>query len=238
MSRNIVIIGSSGTIGSSLVNIYKKNLEDNIFAFSRGYNFMHASNVVQDHINILDEESIENTVAKYFKENSIDILIVATGLLHNDALFPEKSIRDISLEKFQKLFSINTIAPALIFKHFINSISREKRTILAAFSARVGSISDNKIGGWHSYRASKSALNMIIKNFSIEIGRKYKKSIIVGLHPGTVDSKLSKPFQKNVPSEKLFTGEYSASKIIKVLEDLNIEDTGKCFDFNALEVYP
>ena len=123
MSRNIVIIGSSGTIGSSLVNIYKKNLEDNIFAFSRGYNFMHEAKVVQDHINILDEESIENTVAKYFKEKSIDILIVATGLLHNDALFPEKSIRDISLEKFQKLFSINTIAPALIFKDFINSIS-------------------------------------------------------------------------------------------------------------------
>ena len=72
MSRNIVIIGSSGTIGSSLVNIYKKNLEDNIFAFSRGYNFMHAANVVQDHINILDEESIENTVAKYFKEKSIE----------------------------------------------------------------------------------------------------------------------------------------------------------------------
>ena len=238
MSRNIVIIGASGTIGSSLVNIYKKNLEDKVYAFSRGYNYQRDANVVMDHINILDEESIQKIVAKYFKEKSIDILIVATGLLHNEIIFPEKSIRDISLEKFQKLFNINTLAPALIFKHFINSISREKRTIFAAFSARVGSISDNKIGGWHSYRASKSALNMIIKNFSIEISRKYKNNIIVGLHPGTVDSKLSKPFQKNVPTEKLFSGEYSASKIIKVLEDLNIQDTGKCFDFNALEIYP
>ena len=126
---------------------------------------MHAANVVQDHIDILDEESIENTVAKYFKEKSIDILIVATGLLHNDALFPEKSIRDISLEKFQKLFSINTIAPALIFKHFINSISREKEQSYSIFCSSDG-ISDNKIGGWHGYRASKSALNMIIKNLA------------------------------------------------------------------------
>ena len=79
---------------------------------------------------------------------------------------------------------------------------------------------------------------MIIKNFSIEISRKYKNNIIVGLHPGTVDSKLSKPFQKNVPTEKLFSGEYSALKIVKVLDSLSIQDTGKCFDFNALEVYP
>ena len=238
MSRNIVIIGASGAIGSALVNIYKENFENNVYAFSRGYKNKHVSNLIMDHINILDEVSIENIVTKYFKEKNIDILIIATGLLHNDILFPEKSIREISFEKFQTLFSINAIAPALIFKHFSKTISREKKTILAAFSARVGSISDNKIGGWHSYRASKSALNMIIKNFSIELGRKYKKSIIVGLHPGTVDSKLSKPFQKNVPSEKLFTGEYSASKIIKVLEDLSIKDSGKCFDFNALEVYP
>ena len=238
MSRNIVIIGASGTIGTALVKIYKENFENNVFAFSRGYKNKHVSNLIMDHINILDEVSIENIVTKYFKEKTIDILIIATGLLHNDLFFPEKSIREISFEKFQTLFSINAIAPALIFKHFSKTISREKKTILAAFSARVGSISDNKIGGWHSYRASKSALNMIIKNFSIELGRKYKKSIIVGLHPGTVDSKLSKPFQKNVPTEKLFTGEYSALKITKVLEDLSMNDSGKCFDFNALEVYP
>ena len=195
MSRNIVIIGASGTIGSSLVNIYKKNSDNQVYAFSRGYNYQRDANLIMDDIDILDEESIQK-------------------------------------------ININTFAPALIFKHFFNSISRERKSVFAAFSARVGSISDNKIGGWHSYRASKSALNMIIKNFSIEISRKYKNNIIVGLHPGTVDSKLSKPFQKNVPTEKLFSGEYSALKIVKVLDSLSIQDTGKCFDFNSLEVFP
>jgi len=238
MSRNIVIIGASGTIGSSLVNIYKKNSDNQVYAFSRGYNYQRDANLIMDDIDILDEESIQKIVKKYFTESSIDILIIATGLLHNEIIFPEKSIREISLKKFQTVFNINTFAPALIFKHFFNSISREKKSVFAAFSARVGSISDNKIGGWHSYRASKSALNMIIKNFSIEISRKYKNNIIVGLHPGTVDSKLSKPFQKNVPTEKLFSGEYSALKIVKVLDSLSIQDTGKCFDFNSLEVFP
>ena len=105
-------------------------------------------------------------------------------------------------------------------------------------SARVGSISDNKLGGWYAYRASKSALNMMIKNLSIEVGRKNKNAILVGLHPGTVNSKLSKPFQSNVPEKKLFTPDQSVNYLLQVLSKLKNEDSGKIFAWDGSEILP
>ena len=113
-----------------------------------------------------------------------------------------------------------------------------EESIFAALSARVGSISDNQLGGWYSYRASKAALNMIIKNIAIEISRVNKKAIIVGLHPGTVDSNLSKPFQGNVPYGKLFTPEYSTQKLVEVLKSLTSKQSGKCFAWDGKEILP
>ena len=105
-------------------------------------------------------------------------------------------------------------------------------------SARVGSISDNKLGGWYAYRSSKAALNMMIKNLSIEVGRRNKKAILVGLHPGTVDSNLSKPFQNNVPAEKLFSPETSVVHLLKVLFNLKLENTGKIYAWDGSEIEP
>ena len=123
-------------------------------------------------------------------------------------------------------------------KHFIPKLRKNTRTVFGCLSARVGSISDNKLGGWYSYRASKAALNMIIKTASIESSRNRPLSIVVGLHPGTVDSNLSKPFQQNVSTIGLLTKETSAKKLIDVLNGLDYSDTGKCIDFNGLEVLP
>ena len=123
------------------------------------------------------------------------MVLVATGILHDEVFMPEKSLKDLSAEKFIHLFLVNSVLPAIIAKHFIPRLNQKKRSVFAALSARVGSISDNKMGGWYSYRASKSALNMIIKNVAIETARKNEQAIIVGLHPGTVDSNLSRPFQ-------------------------------------------
>ena len=163
---------------------------------------------------------------------------MANGILHDEGLTPEKSLRDLSAEKFQRIFEVNTVTPALIAKHFLPKLNREQTSIFAALSARVGSISDNQLGGWYAYRASKAALNMIIKNAAIEIGRRNKQAIIVGLHPGTVDSNLSKPFQGNVADGKLFTPEYSAEKLLDVLENLSPEQTGKCFAWDGQEILP
>jgi len=171
-------------------------------------------------------------------ENPLDLVIVANGILHDGELMPEKSLRDLSQEKFQHVFEVNTITPALIAKHFLPKLNKQQTSIFAALSARVGSISDNRLGGWYSYRASKAALNMVIKTASIEVKRRNKHAIIVGLHPGTVDSNLSKPFQRNVPEGDLFTPEYSANKLLDVLDNLTLEQTGKCFAFDGTEVYP
>ena len=121
---------------------------------------------------------------------------------------------------------------------FIPLLQKSTKSTFAFLSARVGSITDNKIGGWYSYRASKTALNQIIKNFSIEVKRSNPEAIFVGLQPGTVKSYLSKPFEKNVKSNSLFTPDYSAKKLLEVIANLDIEDTGKIFAWNGEEIQP
>ena len=151
---------------------------------------------------------------------------------------PEKSIRDIKIENFIKIFSVNTFGPALIGKYFLPLMTKNKKSVIAFLSARVGSISENKLGGWYSYRASKSALNQIIKNFSIEAKRTNPSGIIIGLQPGTVKSKLSEPFQKNVKKGKLFLPEDSVSNLTKVVETVLQNDSGKMFDWEGKEIRP
>ena len=126
---------------------------------------------------------------------------------------------------------------------YLNNISidylrKDEKSVFAFLSARVGSISENKLGGWYSYRASKTALNQIIKNFSIEIKRTNKNAIFVGLQPGTVKSFLSKPFERNVKEDNLFTPEYSAEKLLQVINDLSTDDSGKFFAWNGEEIQP
>jgi NAD(P)-dependent dehydrogenase (short-subunit alcohol dehydrogenase family) len=140
---------------------------------------------------------------------------------------PEKSIKDLSADKFLDMFNVNTIPTALIAKYFLPLLHRDRVTKFASLSARVGSIEDNQLGGWYSYRASKSALNMILKGLSIEQQRLNPKSIIFGLHPGTVDTKLSRPFQKK--NKEYFTPEFSAKKLREVIESKSITDNGKIF---------
>jgi NAD(P)-dependent dehydrogenase (short-subunit alcohol dehydrogenase family) len=234
---NVVVIGASGSLGSEFVRQLSEDKKvKSIFAFSRSEIEFNDSKVESYFIDIEDEESIKSSASKASKNANIDIVIVATGLLHSTNINPEKSLRDLSKEKFYQLFSVNTIAPAIIAKHFMPKLNKGSKSIFAALSARVGSISDNQLGGWYSYRSSKSALNMVLKNISIEIGRSNKDAIIVGLHPGTVDSELSKPFQKAVTKERLFTAEYSVKKLLEVLDSLSSSDSGNVIDFNHKKV--
>ena len=209
-----------------------------VHAFSRSQKKSDAENIVNHKINYNDEVSIEQAASQASKEAPLDIVIVATGILFDGNITPEKSLRELSAKKFLRLFEVNTILPALIAKHFLPKLNRQDRSIFAALSARVGSVSDNKLGGWYSYRASKSGLNMIIKNAAIEINRQNKNAIIVGLHPGTVDSNLSKPFQGNVPDGKLFTPDHSVKRLLDVLGNLTPESSGKFFSWDGKEVQP
>jgi NAD(P)-dependent dehydrogenase (short-subunit alcohol dehydrogenase family) len=234
---NIAVIGAGGSLGREFVKQLAADVKvKSIFAFS-GSKILFDDPKIQPHfIDIEDEESIKEAADKANKDGNLDMVIVATGMLHNQETKPEKSLKDLSKEKFQKLFAINTIAPAIIAKHFLSKLNKERKSIFACLSARVGSISDNYLGGWYSYRVSKSALNMVLKNASIEIGRSNKNAIIIGLHPGTVDSDLSKPFQSAVAKEKLFTPQYSVKKLLEVMENLNQSDSGNVIDFNGVKI--
>ena len=222
---NIAIFGSSGAIGKALCFEFSKNNSvNNIFAFSRtGVQLDHQS-IISKQVNYLNENSLAETAQSL--ECKLDIIIVAIGALEQ----PEKSIRDLSSVKFIDMFNANTIPTALIAKYFLPKLYRDRITKFASISARVGSIEDNELGGWYSYRASKSALNMVLKGLSIEQKRSNPDSIIFGLHPGTVDSKLSKPFQKK--DKEYFTPEYSAEKLVSVIDAMTLQDNGKIYDWN------
>lgn len=240
MYYNIAVIGSSGAIGGAfkrrLAGLYP---EVTLHSFSRKPGEKSAGRLHHDVIDYADENSIEKAAAQASRDQPLDLVVIATGILHTaDGVQPEKSIKDISADKFEAVFAANTIFPTLAAKHFLPKINRESRSVFAVLSARVGSISDNRLGGWYAYRASKAALNMIIKNLAIETARRNKHAIIVGLHPGTVDSALSKPFQVNAGEDKLFTPDDAADKLIQVLNRLTPQDSGKCFAWDGKEILP
>lgn len=228
--KNIVVIGASGAIGKAFIALFQTQYPNaEVRGFSRnGPNFLDYKS----------EASIKQASEIASQNQPIDLVVVTTGILHDNEILPEKSLKDLSAEKFHHIFEANLITPALIAKYFLCKLNKESTSIFAVLSARVGSISDNHLGGWYSYRASKAALNMVVKNAAIEIARNNKQAIIVGLHPGTVDSNLSKPFQKNIPKEKLFTAKYAVKKMQAVLENLSTEKTGKCFAWDGEEILP
>jgi NAD(P)-dependent dehydrogenase (short-subunit alcohol dehydrogenase family) len=236
--KNVAIIGSSGAIGRAFLDAYIADKDiSNIYSISRTEVKSNDKRIIHINIDVTDEVSVKAAASK-IEENRLDRLIVATGVLHTKSFGPEKSIKDIKIENFVKIFSVNTFGPALIGKHFLPLMTKDQKSIVAFLSARVGSISDNKLGGWHAYRASKSALNQIIKNFSIEAKRTNSSGIIIGLQPGTVKSKLSEPFQKNVKKGKLFLPEDSVDSLVKVIENVMQNDSGKIFDWEGEEIAP
>ena len=236
--KSVAIIGSSGAIGRAFLDAYIADKEiSNIYSISRTEVESNDKRIIHINIDVTDEVSVK-AAASQIGENRLDKLIVATGILHTELFGPEKSIKDIKIENFVKIFSVNAFGPALIGKYFLPLMKKDKKSIAAFLSARVGSISENKLGGWYAYRASKSALNQIIKNFSIEAKRTNPTGIIIGLQPGTVKSKLSEPFQKNVKKGKLLLPKDSVKSLIRVIENVMQNDSGKIFDWKGEEIGP
>lgn len=234
---NVAVIGASGGLGLAFVeHLSAQSNISKIHAFSRSETTFDNVKVESHHIDITSEVSIKDVAESLKNLVLFDIVIVATGFLHDETSSPEKTIRDLSFDNLEKVFAVNTFGPALVAKYFLPLLPRDRRSVFACLSARVGSISDNHLGGWYAYRASKAALNMILKNAAIEMARRYKEACIIGLHPGTVDTSLSQPFQRNVSEGKLFTPEYSSAQLLKVINDVSPGQSGKVFAWDGQEV--
>ncbi len=160
-------------------------------------------------------------------------IVVATGILHGPDLQPERTYRALSPEALARAFAINAAGPALAAKHLLPLTPRDAPSLFAALSARVGSLADNRLGGWYAYRASKTALNMLIRTLAIEHVRTRPRGVCVALHPGTVDTPLSAPFQGGVPPERLFTPERAAEALCEVMDGLTAADTGRIFAWDG-----
>jgi NAD(P)-dependent dehydrogenase (short-subunit alcohol dehydrogenase family) len=160
-------------------------------------------------------------------------VINCIGILHQGDLQPEKSLRQINSENLLTYFQVNSIASILLAKHLTPLIKNSSRTVFATLSAKVGSITDNQLGGWYGYRASKAALNMFMKTIALEYRRTCKTTIVAVLHPGTTDTQLSQPFQRNVPPEKLFSIDRSVDQLYQVMQSLKPEDSGDFFSWDG-----
>lgn len=229
-----VVVGAGGAIGHALLDlILTRRMASSAIAWCRSPPDIALSSDWSD-VDVLDEASITRAAAKL---GAVDLVVVASGVLHNRgrpvdsaAIEPEKSWRSIDPDMMGRVLAVNTIGPVLVAKHLLPLFPRDRRTVFAALSARVGSISDNRLGGWYSYRASKAALNQIIRTLSIELARTHPQAICVGLHPGTVDTPLSRPFQAGVAQAKLVTPGAAASRLLDVIEQLTPHQTGRVLD--------
>jgi NAD(P)-dependent dehydrogenase (short-subunit alcohol dehydrogenase family) len=225
-----IIFGGNGGIGAALVGgLKERGHYSEIIALSRG---SHPP------VDLLDESSLEQAASHLSQAGvSPSLVVVATGVLHKDGKGPEKALRELDPEWMIENYRLNAIGPALIAKHFLPLMPRQGSICFAVLSARVGSISDNNLGGWHSYRASKAALNMLVRNISVEWQRKNRQAIIVGLHPGTVETPLSGPFKGN-PAHERFTPAKAAGQLLDVLEGLNPEQSGQLFAYDGSLIAP
>lgn len=240
---NIAIVGASGGIGTAIT----RKLADKagtIYCCSRNITRVSqgdsaAANRVYLPIDITDESSVATVADRILNDKiTLDQVFVTTGLLQNDSIQPEKTLRQFNTDTFLNLMAINAAGPILVAKHLLPLMRRDAPAFFGVLSARVGSIGDNRLGGWHSYRASKTALNMLIRNCAIEFRRTHPQLVIASLHPGTVDTDLSAPFQKNVPADKLFTADRAAAALLDVAAGLTPEHSGHCFAWDGEMVIP
>ncbi|MCY7270492.1 MAG: SDR family NAD(P)-dependent oxidoreductase [Sphingomonas bacterium] len=223
-----IVIGSSGGIGAALADALE----------ARGNSVTRLSRRTSPSIDLASDSSIAAAATALAPDGPFDLILVASGILHGDGLAPEKSFRQLDGTALEQLFRVNTIGPALVARYFLPLLRPTGRAIFAALSARVGSIGDNKLGGWFGYRASKAALNQIVKTLAIELARNRPETLAVALHPGTVDTKLSAPFQRGLAEGQLLTPDASAAHLLDTLDRLGPADSGGCFDWRGARVAP
>ena len=231
-----IVIGGNGGIGNALVNkLSQLQNISTVYCCSRKKPIKLPFKGSWIPFDITNESSIIRASEDIKSQSqNVRLIIIASGILcDKDANMPEKSLKDINADYFFEVFKINTLGPILTAKHFTSVFEKQNKTIMCILSARVGSIEDNNLGGWYSYRSSKSAVNMMAKTLSIEMKRKNKDSITALIHPGTVDTNLSKPFQSSVAKDKLFTTDKAAESILSVIGSWNDASNGGFFAWDG-----
>ena len=217
-----VIVGATGGIGSALCEelIHSRDF-DQVIQLSR------------PSLDLCDENSIADAASELTR-GRVRLVINAAGILHDDAYQPEKRLKDLDPYALSQSFAVNTIGPALLLKHFIPLLPRQGRAVITSLSARIGSIGDNRLGGWYGYRCSKAALNQLLRTVAIEFARTHPEGICVALHPGTVTTRLSTPFVSSHHSP--LTPIEAARNLLTVIANLKPENTGSFFDWRGKPV--
>ena len=228
----VVITGGSGGIGSAFVHRLagRPNVETVTATYHRNRPAVEHPKVTWQRLDLTDESAIHAWAAQM---DEIDWLINAAGMLHTSTQGPEKTVRHIYPEFFLRCVKVNTVPTLLLAKHLHTCFRHGRPAVFAAVSAKVGSIEDNRLGGWFSYRASKAALNMCLKTLAIEWRRTLPNVSVAALHPGTADTALSKPFQHNVPREQLFAPAQSVDYMLAVLDGLEPGESGQFLAFDG-----
>ena len=231
-----LVVGASGGIGSAITDLLAGGGFETIHALSRSGAHTGAPGIEAGTIDIEDEASIAAAAGPLAEGAPLRFVLVATGLLHDAALQPEKTYRALSPEHLARSFRINAIGPALVAKHMLPLLPKAGKSIFAVLSARVGSIEDNHLGGWYGYRASKAALNQLVRTCAVELKRQKPQAVCVALHPGTVDTALSSPFQAGVETAKLFSPAYAAGRLLDVVDALTDADSGRLFAWDGQRI--
>ncbi|MBX2814273.1 MAG: SDR family oxidoreductase [Myxococcales bacterium] len=238
--KHVVVQGASRGVGLGLVRAClargdrvhatcrTPSLASNLQSLKRTY----AEQLLIHQLDVTQETTIEQaSYAVRAVSPQIHLHINASGLLHHPTVKPERRLEELSAEALLRLFAVNTIGPLLVIKHFLPCFQHHERSVVASLSARVGSIGDNRRGGWYGYRASKAALNQMHRSLAIELSRRAVHTISVTLHPGTVATDLTIPFRKSVPPDKLFSVEKSVELLLGVMDSLTLSDHGGFFDY-------
>jgi NAD(P)-dependent dehydrogenase (short-subunit alcohol dehydrogenase family) len=228
------VIGASGGIGRAVTELLAREGFEAVHALSRSGS--EPSGARPGLIDIEYEPSIATAAERLRDGAPLRLVLVATGLLHAADHQPEKTYRGLDPEHLARSFRVNAIGPALVAKHMLPLLPRSGKSIFAVISARVGSIEDNRLGGWYGYRASKAALNQLMRTLAVELRRQKPEAICVALHPGTVDTALSQPFQSGVENGRLFTPAYSAERLLDVLNGLTAADSGGFFAWDGQRI--
>ncbi|MDU9005564.1 SDR family NAD(P)-dependent oxidoreductase [Sedimentitalea todarodis] len=217
--QRALVIGASGGVGGAIARILGVRSVEVTGLSRRG-----------DGLDVTDPASVDRVIGAV--SGPFDLILIATGILAPRGSGPEKSLDRIDAARMAEVLAVNSIGPALILRHVPRLLPRKGRSIVAVLTARVGSIGDNRLGGWYSYRASKAATNQIVRTAAIEIGRSHRDAAVVALHPGTVAT----PFTGNYPAHKKVGPEVAAENLLRVIDSIGPEHTGGFFDWAGLEV--
>lgn len=229
MTGVAVVVGAGGGIGRALVEALVARGDGPVHALSRAS--ASVPGAVAGRADVTDEASLAAAAASIGAP--VDQLWVATGLLQGGDARPERRLAEVTPEGLAEAFTVNTAGPALVAKHFTPLFPRDRRAVFAVLSARVGSIEDNRLGGWWGYRASKAGLNMMVRCLAVELARTHPLAVCASLHPGTVDTALSRPFQRGVPAERLLSAEASATRLLAVADRLTPAQSGGFFAYDG-----